>query len=293
MPQSLSSRIRACQNLTKSEKSLANFILTNHSLLMLDTAASLASKSGVSTMTVSRFIRKIGYEDFSDARKSAHKLAFGPSSIEANNLLDRYQQHQISAVGSTNTAAIESNNNLALELAAISQVYELRNSSQWPTWITHLASAEAVYIASFQLVRHTAMSLASQLEFIRPQVRYLDGLSGSYSSLFTHPSRHKLVVIIDTYPYNTQAKELAKKAVAEDINLLVICDEFCHWARELTDNVLSVTTNTGLVFRSKGAMSILNNLLVEDVIDDLGDVAKAHMQKVTELSSAFAGYETQ
>jgi hypothetical protein len=74
---------------------------------------------------------------------------------------------------------------------------------------------------------------------------------------------------------------------------LVICDEFCHWARDLTDNVLSVTTNTGLVFRSKGAMNILNNLLVDDVIIELGDDAMAHMQKVTELSSQFADYERQ
>lgn len=73
----------------------------------------------------------------------------------------------------------------------------------------------------------------------------------------------------------------------------MIYDEFCHWARELSDNVLSVTTNTGLVFRSKGAMSVLNNLLVDDVINELGDVAKAHMQKVTDLSSQFAGYESQ
>lgn len=287
MPQSLSARIRACKNLTKSEKTLANFILTKPNLLMLDTAASLAAKSGVSTMTVSRFTRKIGYKNYCEARQSAQLHAFGPSSVEANSLLDRYQQHGRSPLNNKLT------DNLALEMDAISQLYEFRNSAQWQTWITTLASTEAVYIASFQLVRHTAMSLASQLEFVRPQVRYLDGLSGSYSSLFTHPSSNKLLIVFDTYPYNTQAKKLAKKAVTESINLLVICDEFCHWARDLTDNVLSVTTNTGLVFRSKGAMNILNNLLVDDVIIELGDDAMAHMQKVTELSSQFADYERQ
>ncbi|HCH31764.1 MAG TPA: hypothetical protein DE045_02335 [Oceanospirillaceae bacterium] len=65
------------------------------------------------------------------------------------------------------------------------------------------------------------------------------------------------------------------------------------FSHPLRHKVLSVTTNTGLVFRSKGAMSILNNLLIEDVINKLGAEAKAHIQKVTELSSQFAGYESQ
>ena len=287
MPQLLSTRIRACQNLTKAEKSLANFLLTKPNLLMLDTAASLAAKSGVSTMTVSRFIRKIGYVDYAEAQQSAKHLAFGPSTAEANSLLDRYQQHE---TGTTNNNLT---NNLALELEAINQVYTLRNSHKWTTWIANLAAAEAVYVASFELVRHTAMSFVSQLEFVRPQVRYLDALSGSYNALFTHPQGNKVLLIFDTYPYNTQAKELAKKAAAENISLFVVCDEFCHWARDLTSNVLSVSTNTGLVFRSKGAMNILNNLLIEDVITKLGDEAKTHMQKITELSAQFAGYERQ
>ncbi|RUM49958.1 MAG: hypothetical protein DSY85_14585 [Marinomonas sp.] len=268
--------------LSKSERALANFLLTNPDCLMVESAASLASKVGVSAMTVSRFIRKIGFIDHSEAKNSVKKEVFGTVLPDAGGFEQRYELY-----GHSDESDKWSSENLELEIAAIRQVHELRRSAHWQRCVELLASADAVYLASYQVIRHIAIGFSAQLECVRPRVCYLDGLDGTYGQLFTDPAAHKTIVVIDTYPYTIQAEKLAVQAVEAGLDLVVICDEFCHWAREISDNVLSVTTNTGMVFRSKAAMSILTNLLTNDIISSLGDSSAKHMEIVTKAEDRF------
>ena len=268
--------------LSKSERALANFLLTNPDCLMVESATSLASKVGVSTMTVSRFIRKIGFKDFSQAKKLLKEQFFGPVMAQAGGIEQRYQLYGCGVEFSTWEAE-----NLELELGAIRQVHNLRKAEVWGRCVELLVAVDAVYLASYQVVSHIAIGFGAQLEFVRPRVRFLDGLDANYSQLFSDPAARKLIVIIDTYPYHKQAKKLAILAAKQGIDTIVICDEFCHWAREVSENVLSVTTNTGLVFRSKAALSILTSLLTNDVIRSLGESAAKQMQSITLAETIF------
>lgn len=268
--------------LSKSERALANFLLTNPDCLMVESAASLAAKVGVSAMTVSRFIRKIGFNDYSEAKSAVKSTIFGAELPDVGGIEQRYQRY--GGRGASEKWAAES---FEAEIAAIRQVYELRGSDSWQRCVELMTSTEGLYLASFQIIRHIAIGFAAQLEYARPRVCYLDGLDGAYGQLFTDPAANKTLIIIDTYPYSIQAKKLAALAIEAGIGLIVICDECCHWAREVSDNVLSVSTNTGLVFRSKGAMSILTNLLSHDVIRALGESAAKHMAVVEQAGASF------
>lgn len=283
MAKALSQRIQEHFSvLSKSERALANFLLTNPDCLMVESAASLAAKVGVSGMTVSRFIRKIGFHDYSEAKSSVKSTIFGGELPDVGGIEQRYQRYGMRG-GSEQWAA----ENFEAEISAIRQVYELKDSDSWQRCVELIASAEGLYLAGFQIIRHIAIGFAAQLEYVRPRVCYLDGLDGAYGQLFTDPVENKTLVIIDTYPYNIQAKKLAAFAIESGVELIVICDECCHWAREISDNVLSVSTNTGLVFRSKGAMSILTNLLTHDVARTLGESAAKHMGVVEQAEASF------
>ena len=73
--------------LTKAERGLANYLLTYPDCMMAESGASLAIKAGVSPMTVSRFIRKIGFDDYAAARLAVKQQAFGSSLPEAAGML--------------------------------------------------------------------------------------------------------------------------------------------------------------------------------------------------------------
>ena len=56
-------------NLTKSEKAVANYMVTHLKSLPYETAASIAESTGVSSMTVSRFLRGLGYNGLSELKE--------------------------------------------------------------------------------------------------------------------------------------------------------------------------------------------------------------------------------
>ena len=55
-------------SLTKSEKAVANYMLAHLKSLPYETAASIADSAGVSPMTVSRFLRGLGYKALSELK---------------------------------------------------------------------------------------------------------------------------------------------------------------------------------------------------------------------------------
>ncbi len=284
MSASLTQRIQEhLPRLSKAERSLANYLKTNPEGLMVETNASLAAKVGVSAMTVSRFVRKIGFRDFSEAKSFEQSRIFVTALSEEGSLGQRLERY-----GQSGRLEEWASQNLRLEIAAIEQVHGLRNDPNWHQCVELLAASEAVYMTSFQIIRHIAIGFAAMLENVRPRVSYLDGQDEAYGALFTDPAEKKTLVIVDTYPYSVQAETLAGLSVEAGIDMIVICDESCHWALKYSQHVLSATTNTGLVFRSKGALSILTNLLTHDVAGALGQQAADTIETVAAAQSRFS-----
>ncbi len=70
MTTSLAEKLRAdFSQLTKSEKAVASYTLTHMNSLPYETAASIAESAGVSSMTVSRFLRNLGFNGLSDLKE--------------------------------------------------------------------------------------------------------------------------------------------------------------------------------------------------------------------------------
>ena len=70
MTSSLAEKLRSgFPNLTRSEKAVANYMLAHLKSLPYETAASIAESAGVSSMTVSRFLRGLGYRGLSELKE--------------------------------------------------------------------------------------------------------------------------------------------------------------------------------------------------------------------------------
>ena len=65
---------RSYHKLSTREKVLADAFLLNPSLIILHSASQLAEVTGVSNSTVTRFVKRIGYEKYEDVRANARKV---------------------------------------------------------------------------------------------------------------------------------------------------------------------------------------------------------------------------
>ena len=85
---------------TYSQKTVANYLIDNQDNVAFDTLEDLAEKIGVSTTTVIRFSRVLGYQGYSDMQKisrttSAQKPLF---QIVSTRLIYRYLKSASPAV---------------------------------------------------------------------------------------------------------------------------------------------------------------------------------------------------
>ncbi|WP_162145360.1 MurR/RpiR family transcriptional regulator [Rhizobium mesoamericanum] len=273
---------------SKAESAIAAYLVTNIRDIPFETAASISSKLKLSPMTVGRFLRSLGYENL-----AALKEELGSTIHQITWLVgERYERIASNehSRGETDSTTYDLSANLDLELKAIISTYELARTEQFSHAAELTAKADRVYVAGFQTVRGLAMDFALRLEYARPNVRFMDGGSGTYSELFADEMGRPLLIVIDVRRYAKQAMLLARQAAQSDVDLIIITDSVCYWAQELTENVFRIATDVDMFWESNAPVTTFLGLLVHDVIRRLGHLVKERSEQMQLLQNKFGGF---
>lgn len=268
-------------NLTKSEKAVASYLLAHMQQLPFETAASIADSVGVSQMTVSRFLRTLGYKGLSDLKERLRADMAGTPLLVS----DRVDRIRTDRAADARLAS-----NLERELQATVAVYELRHSPTWQRVTRQLCDSEAVFVAGFQTISGIASDFAGRLDYVRPNAAFLQSKSGTFSELFAGETHDKLLILFEMRRYTKLSYQLARAAAEAGIPLAIICDTHCYWAREFTEDVLAVNTESELFWDSQAPFATLTNLLLDDVIAQLGDQVAERIQKMRRLQDQFEAF---
>jgi DNA-binding MurR/RpiR family transcriptional regulator len=259
---------RYWKNFTPAEQKLGTFFLNHLSELPFETAASIGRRVDVSPMTVGRYIRKLGYSDLQDIKDElrAKPVVWGERGISGE---------------------LFASAPLKAKIKALTDVYQLPDSAEFPRIVSLLATASSVHVASFQLGRFLGMGFAGFLQTLRPRVYFSDGGDGSYSDVLLDCEPDGCLVLIDVRRYSRHFRLLAEEAAARRIRTVILTDVYCHWARAITDNVLMIETEIGL--RSLSMVQLLMELLLAAVAAEL-EGADVRRERVHELRRKFIGF---
>jgi DNA-binding MurR/RpiR family transcriptional regulator len=281
--QSLRDRLTAFLPLaTKAEHIIATYILGNPGDIPFETAASLATKIGVSELTVGRFCRALGYQRFKEL-KADLKDDLGDRHWLIADRLQAFQQRSQASDGHLAQ-------NLQLEIASLVRVYEIAQTPEFRNVVHRLAHRTKVYVGGFQTERGIAALLAHQLQYLRDGVHLLDLSSGSFAEILLSPPQETCLVLVDSRRYSLPTKMLAEKTHATGIPVTLIADTYCDWATGRVDELFAVPTEMNFVWESMAQMASLVNLLINGVFNELGPVVEERMNKVAALYSSFIGY---
>jgi DNA-binding MurR/RpiR family transcriptional regulator len=259
---------RDWKKFTPSEQKLGTFFLSHLTELPFETAASISKRVNVSAMTVGRYIRKLGYSDLRDIKD---ELRANPSAWAEGEI-----SSELFAPAS-----------LKAKIQALTDVYQLPNSPEFPRIVSLLASASTVHVASFQIGRFLGMGFAAFLQTLRPHAYFSDGGDGSYSEVLLDCEPDGCLVLIDVRRYSRHFRLLADEAAARGIRTVILTDVYCHWARAITDNVLMIETEIGV--RSLSMVQLLMELLLAAVAAEL-EGADIRREQVHELRRKFIGF---
>lgn len=240
--------------LTKSEAVIAQWLVLNEAILGLETGASIASKTGVSEITVSRFLKRAGYKGLQGLKEDLQAALVHAHVSPA----DRYFRLLDSEIG----AILKRDADAVLALA-----HEVEKPT-WPQAIDSIAAADEVFVVGFQTIRGIAEDFARRLSIVRGSVRYLsphDGGLVEWIPSFRRSEEIRCLVMVDMAPYAREALPILRTARSLGFAVVVISDELNTWASAETPFVFHVATKVDAFLESTGPMTTLMNVIIHEV----------------------------
>ena len=244
-------------NLTPTGKRIASYLLGNPQQLPFESADSIAQQASTTGISVGRFLRSLGYQNLDEVKQSLRGEA--PSSWLITDRIGAFRAEN------THDDALE--RSMHREVEAIQQVYGLARSDAFASIVQRIHDADAVFILGIQSTRGILTAFHSHLEYIRPKVYYVDGLSGIYAETLNSGFANPYAIIADFRAYSSVTQTFCDAAIEHGLPLALITDLQCPWARDYPLDLLQIKTDVGQFWDSPAPLACLLNLMVSAVAE--------------------------
>jgi DNA-binding MurR/RpiR family transcriptional regulator len=271
------------RGLSSAGQTVAAHLIAHPGQLPFETADSLARRLHVSAMTVGRTLRALGYKGMAELRAEM--------CAEMSNAAPWDRRRRDATKPPAVLKGLDRARALQAEVEAVEAVHAQSETVAWKEAVKHIARADKVFVIGFQTERGLAMAFADHLSYVRPGVELLSVENRAFADLRTDAGASSCVVMIDCRRYSRWFRLLGGKVSRLGVPLVIATDVYCDWAATLTPCVLQVRTDSGRFWANHAPLASLLNLLIEDVIEQLGDAIRARLDAATEFASTFVGFE--
>ncbi len=264
----LAARLRGIPGgLTRSETVIAQWLVLNAATLGPETGASVAAKTGVSEITVSRFLKRAGYKGLQGVKEDL-QAALVHAHVSPSDRYFRLLDGEIGAILKRDADAV----------LALAQEVE---KPAWRAAIDTIAQVDEVFVTGFQTIRGIAEDFTRRLSIVRGSVRFLsphDGGLVEWIPSFRRSDETRCLVMIDMAPYAREALPIVQAARGLGMQVVVVTDELNTWASAETPFVFHVATKVDAFLESTGPMTTLMNVMIHEVAGRAPDRARKRIR---------------
>ena len=262
-PKSTSDLIAAVSNeLTPTERRIAEEVLSEPTLLAFGTVSDLASRVGTSRPTIVRFANKLGFDGYTKlqrhVRSDSHQLARPSERI----------RHGEKKIPPARTAIS----------GAIASVFSALEGGQLAELAAPLVKAETVWILSGETSQAGAQAFHSGLSMVRPGVRSLE--EHFYGTDLSDASVNDAVIVFDFFRYRRQVTNAARVFADAGVSVVAITDSPLSPLVELADVWCEIEVPAVGPFDSSVPVVAIAELLVSRIARDLQDEATARIDRI-------------
>ncbi|VVP85053.1 hypothetical protein PS918_02692 [Pseudomonas fluorescens] len=268
-------------SLTPTGKRIASYLLGNPEQLPFESADSIAQQASTTGISVGRFLRSLGYKNIDEVKQSLRGDTPASWLITDRIAAFRLENNQDDAL----------ERSMNRELEAIQYAYSLARSDAFANVVQRIHEADAVFILGIQSTRGILTAFHSHLEYIRPKVYYVDGLSGIYAETLNSGFANPYAIISDFRAYSSVTQTFCDAAADNNLPLALITDLQCPWARDYALDLLQLKTDVGQFWDSPAPLACLLNLIVSAVAEKYGDGLDERLAKNRQLQKAFGQFE--
>ncbi|GAB4186424.1 MAG: MurR/RpiR family transcriptional regulator [Phycisphaeraceae bacterium] len=266
-PSSLTELVACAGNdLTPTNRRIAEAVLADPTLLAFGTVADLADKVGTSRPSVVRFANKLGFDGYSELQRFVR--------TEVSRKLARPSQ-RIRSEEKTHPLARQAIHE------AIDSVFQAAQEDRIARLVRPIVDARHVWILTGETSRAGAMAFHSGLSMIRPNVHLPE--DRSLGSELSHARKKDVAVVFDFYRYRKLVVNATKILARTGVPIVAITDGPLSPLVEFTDNWCEITVPAIGPFDSSVPVVAIAELMVARVARELKDKTADRIDRIESL----------
>ena len=267
--------------LSPAMKKIADYFLSHYDNLPFESAESIADAVGVSSISVGRYLRQLGFQNMDELR-----LDLKTQLQTGWQITDR-----LAAQVQRTPNHLSQDVSLLRDIQHLQQTHSMRGQDAYQNMLKNLLQADAIYMIGLQSCRGLMLYFYSLLEYMRPNVHYCDGNSGAFIDAFNHGNLKAYMLVADIRHYAVHTQRLCHASEQQNMAYGLITDVYCPWASQLSGDVLTVETDVQQFWDSTTSVLALLQYLLNDMAQVLGNSLQTRIQKNQQLQDFFQQFE--
>jgi DNA-binding MurR/RpiR family transcriptional regulator len=267
----LSERILAAyDDLTKSERRLADLLLANGDAFVLYAASDISERAQVSKATTARFFQRMGYSSFKTAQREARKPEQGPSP-------------ETQRIGRFSTNRAEIGDHLANDVQNLVRSVEQLRSNEIALAVQTMARAEKLWVVGFgdnYPLAHFARALLIQ---VKPDIRMVPIGGFSIPEEFASIRSTDSMLALGIGRRTRSLRSIMRSATQVGAQVLLVTDQAAKASPDVAKVTLRCRTKGAGVFDSVVAPVSLLTFLCSALALKIGQSAIERLQFIDQI----------
>ncbi len=268
--------------LSGREARVARHLMANYPLAGLKTVAEFATDSGVSTATVLRLVKRLGfpvYADFQAALRTHLEETLQSPLIR----FGKRQEGDSSAKQSHLGRFLDG---MAANLQAM---HEHVPASEFDRVATLLADQKRdIHVVGGRYSSHVGAYFTDLLSIIRGNVYAVGGQTQRWPQHLLEIGKGSILVAFDVRRYQQDVIEFTRAAARRGATVVLLTDIWQSPAARVAHHVLGFPVTAPSIFDVLGPGMMLSEALIGAVADRIGDQGKKRIETLEELRQPFA-----
>ena len=263
---------------TKNQKRIAQYCIDHQMELSQKTLREVADEARVSEVTVLNFVRKLGYEGFSEFKSWAYEQL--TQQLNDNNRFRQALGQRLDAntQNRSNASILESHIHTVMRAAETSLIQNKPEAYQKAADL--LVSSRHVFVAGLRSLRGEASRFALGLQYPLDHVTYLDYDYTGLMQALSGTTAGDTLVLFCFARYYLPDIALCKMVRDAGLKLILISDSAISPLANYADILLVVSTESVSFFNSCVGLIAVTEYLIALIVDKAGEEVKGRWKEI-------------
>lgn len=272
----ITERLQDIQNeFTRAERQLAASLLDNYPMSGLGSVTTVANNAKVSTPTVIRMVRKLGFDGYPQFQAELHR------ELEAT-ITTPISKHEKWANNAPDTHILNEFTGAVVE--NIHQSLSQIDPALFDEACSLLSDPDrSIYITGGRITRSLADYLFMHLQMIRNSVHNMESRSASWPHYILDMKAGDVLVLFDVRRYENSSIKLAELAKEQNLKIILFTDQWRSPVSKLADISLCSRISVPSAWDSSVVTLLLIEALIAKTQQSSWSTTKSRIQKLEGL----------